>query len=371
MFPRIVFPSKEYRNAFTIVDRILKTDNYFAFEKKGDIKMWARIKRCCAMFAACGFLMIGGIGHAAAQAWQPDRPIDLVPPDAAGGAFDRVARALQSVIVQDKLSNQPTTVENRPGGGGTVAISYINSHGRDGVHVTLQALPLITNNISGLSSMGLRNVTPLALLLTEPMVFVVATDSPIKNGQDLAAQLRKDPSGVSIGVSSSPGGQSQLACALVAKAIGVDPKKLKIVFFDSGSEAVTAVMGGHITVAVAATGVAQGPSEAGKIRIIATPAATRQKGALANVPTWKEQGINAEFTTWRVLVGPEHMTPAQVAWWDQLLKKAILSPAWAQTAASNLWAVDYKNSAQTRDYLNQQEAYLDPLLHELGLAKQQ
>ena len=74
-----------------------------------------------------------------------------------------------------------------------------------------------------------------------------------------------------------------LALASVASP-GEDPAKLKIVFFDSGGEAATALMGGHITVAVTPAAVVLGPSKAGKIRMIGLPAATRQKGDLADIP---------------------------------------------------------------------------------------
>ena len=82
-------------------------------------------------------------------------------------------------------------------------------------------------------------------------------------------------------------------------------------FFDSGGEAATALMGGHITVAATpAPVVPLGPAQAGKVRMIAVPAAAeRLTGALADVPTWKEQGVNpVQFATWRVLVGPKGMT---------------------------------------------------------------
>src|SRR5262249_56294002 len=86
-------------------------------------------------------------------------------------------------------------------------------------------------------------------------------------------RLRRDPASVTVGVSSSPGGQSHIAAALVMQAVGLDPAKLKIVFFDSGGEAATALMGGHVTVAATPAPVVLGPSQAGKVRMIAVPPA--------------------------------------------------------------------------------------------------
>jgi len=156
---------------------------------------------------------------------------------------------------------------------------------------------------------------------------------------------------------------------LVLQAEGEDPAKLKIVFFDSGGEAATALMGGHITVAVTPAAVVLGPSQAGKIRMIGVPASTRQKGGLADVPTWKEQGIDVEFATWRVLVGPKGMTPEEIAWWDDKLGKATSSPEWAAAVDRNLWTADYKNSKDLRTFLDAEQTQLAALLKDLGLAK--
>jgi putative tricarboxylic transport membrane protein len=321
-------------------------------------------------FGAFGALLSAATASNAADSWKPTRPIQIVVPSAPGGGLDLVARTLQNVITQEKLSDQPITVLNRPGGGGTVGISYINSHHADGHYVTVQALPLVTNQITGLSKIGIADVTPLAVLFREPIIFAVAGDSALKSGQDVVALLRKDPTGVGMAVSSSPGGQSHIAAAMVVKAAGQDPHKLKIVFFDSGGEAMTALMGGHVSVAASPVGVAVGPAQAGKIRMIGIPQATRAPDELANVPTWKEQGIDVDFSTWRVLVGPKDMPAEQVAWWDNVLKKVMATPEWAAALKRNMWSADYRPSKQAAEFLKNENARLTPLLGELGLAKQ-
>ncbi|WP_206954484.1 tripartite tricarboxylate transporter substrate binding protein [Trinickia acidisoli] len=323
-----------------------------------------------AIVATCLALLGAQVTTArAADSWQPRRPVEIVVPSAAGGGLDLVGRTLQSVLEQQKLSSKPITVVNRPGGGGTVGLAYINSHQGDGDYVSVQALPLITNRITGQSTLGLDDVTPLAVLVTEQVVFSAPEDSPVKSGQDLLQMIKKNPSAVSFAVSSSPGGQSHDAAALVVKAAGVDPTKLKMVFFDSGGEAVTSLMGGHVTVAATPAGVVLGPSEAKRVRLIAIAGGHREQGALADVPTWKEQGVDVDFTTWRVLVGPKGMTPAEVAWWDNALQKATSSPQWAAAVKRNLWTADYRNSAATRVFLQNERTRLTPLLGELGLAK--
>lgn len=323
----------------------------------------AVLAMCTALLAAQAFPAL------AADAWEPHRPIEIVVPSAAGGGLDLVARTLQNAIVQEKLSSKPITVLNRPGGSGTVGIAYINNHHGDGHYVSVQALPLVTNQITGLSKVGIGDVTPLGMFVTEQVVFSVPASSPIKTGKDLIAMLKQNPQSVTIGVSSSPGGQSHDAAALVVKAAGQDPKKLKIVFFDSGGEAVTSLMGGHVTVTATPAGTVIGPSQSGRTRMIAVAGGERDGGALADVPTWKEQGLDVDFTTWRVLVGPKGMSADEIAWWDNVLQKATSSPEWAEAVKRNEWTAAYRNSAQTRQFLDDEAGRLGPLMGELGLAR--
>jgi putative tricarboxylic transport membrane protein len=227
--------------------------------RAGDIPRVSR-GRQVGMLLAFGAGIAAGHAGAARADWQPNRPVQVVVPSAPGGGLDLVGRTLQSVVTQDNLSTEPMVVINRPGGGGTVGIAYLNSHAGNGNYVSVQALPLITNRITGLSTIGVNDVTPLAVFVTEPIVFSVSADSPIKTGRDLITALRKNPSSISVAVSSSPGGQSHDAAALVLKTAGIDPKKLKIVFFDSGGEAITALMGNHVSVTATPLGVVLGPS---------------------------------------------------------------------------------------------------------------
>src|SRR5258708_12532458 len=173
----------------------------------------------------------GGYADAQDKTWRPQRALELVVPSAPGGGLDVTARTLQRLLQEAKLADQPTTVVNKPGGSGTIGIAYINQHKGDGHYICVQSPPLITNEIIGSSQLGLKDVTPVALLVTEEIIFSVGADSPIKSGKDLVAALQKDPDSVSIAVSSSPGGHSHAAAALLIKAIGGHAKNLKIGFF--------------------------------------------------------------------------------------------------------------------------------------------
>jgi putative tricarboxylic transport membrane protein len=329
----------------------------------------AHLWRALLVVASCAAMLAAWRAQAQGTDWQPTRPIEIVVPSAPGGGLDITGRTLQRLVQEGKYADYPATVVNKAGGSGTIGIAYINQHKADGHYICVQSPALLTNGITGTSAIGLKDVTPIALLVTEDIIFSVGADSPIKTGGDLVAQMKRDPASVSIAVSSSPGGHSHVAAALLAKAIGSDPKTLKMVFFGSGGEATTALMGGHVTVALTPASSILGHRQAGRVRVIGIAAASRLSGPFADVPTWKEQGVDIEFYAWRSLVGPRGMTPAQLAWWDATLAKVTASPQWQTDVERNQWTSNYKNSAETAAFFAAEHDKLAAVLGELGLAK--
>lgn len=305
----------------------------------------------------------------AAETWQPSRAIELVVPSAAGGGLDVTARVLQKIVHDLAVTDQPVNVLNKPGGGGVIGINYTNQHRADGHYLCVQSPGLLTNELVGTTPIGLKDVTPVAQLVDEEIIFTVKADSPIASGQDLAKRLGGDPASVALAMSSAPGGHSHICAALVTKAAGGDPRKLKTVFFNGGGEAVTALMGGHVTAIVTPASSILGPLAAGRVRVVAYAAAKRLPGQLAPVPTWQEQGINVVFSAWRGLSGPLGMTAAQRAWWDQTLTRVTAAPEWAKFVLQNEWTADYLDSAAVARHWQQEKERLAVVVAELDLVR--
>jgi putative tricarboxylic transport membrane protein len=275
---------------------------------------------------------------------------------------------MQSIIIKNELLNVPVNVVNKPGGGGSIAMFYMEQHAHDGVSLMMQTPELITNSITGISPLGPNDVTPLALLITDPIIFSVAAQSSITSGRVLLQRLKASPESVSIAMSGTSGDHSHIAVALIMKAIGCDPAKLKMVYYISGSECVTALIGNHVDVTITPSSSILGAMEAGLVRPIAVETGQRLPGALSSVPTWQEQGANVVFSSWRGVVGPKEMTSAQKAFWDNVFHQIVITPEWQTYAARNLWVTTYENSKDFVALLKTQEGPLRPMLTELGLA---
>src|SRR6267154_2577747 len=262
----------------------------------------------------------------AQKSWKPDRPVEIIVGTDPGSGFDRTARLLQKIWQTTHLVEQPVTVVNKAGGFGAIGWAYMNQRGRSGNVVAIMSPLLLTNKITGNMDLSYRDVTPLALLEDEEIAFAVFADSAIKTGGDFIARLRHDPSSVSIGVSGI-GGQNHVALALVAQAAGgIDLVKLKVVSFAGSGDVTTAVIGGHVE-STASPASTVGPQvQAGRMRAIGVSSERRIGGVLADVPTWREQGVDAVFSNWRGVVAPKGMTPEQIQYWDDLFAKTMETP---------------------------------------------
>ena len=135
--------------------------------------------------------------------WKPERTVEVVVFSAPGGGNDKTARLMQKIWSETKEVD--AIINNKVGGGGSVAYSYV-SHKVGDPHVLVVAQAgLNTNHISALSPVSYTDLTPLALVGTEPVGLTVRTDAPFKTVREFADQLEKDPQSLAISVGSTRG----------------------------------------------------------------------------------------------------------------------------------------------------------------------
>jgi putative tricarboxylic transport membrane protein len=306
-----------------------------------------------------------GMTAAYAQAWKPEKPVEIVVGSAAGGGNDKSARVIQKVWTDTKVVE--SVVSNKVGGGGTIAYTYVSLK-NDPHFIAVAQAGLITNHITGRSPLSLDDVTPLSYVGAEPVALTVRADSPYKNVKQFLEQLKKDPQSLSVSVGSTLGGTNHFAVALLAKSVGIDPKKLKLLVFGGGAESVTNLLGGHISAMSQLVNNSIPHHKAGTMRILCITTAKRSP-QIPDVPTCSEQAPNVVLEGWTVLVGPKKMTPAQVAGWEQIIQKATQSDDWKKYLTANSWDNDYMNAKDTAAYLKKDYEQSKALLIELGMAK--
>jgi putative tricarboxylic transport membrane protein len=303
---------------------------------------------------------------ASAQAWKPVKPIEVIVGTPPGGPLDGTARLIQALLDKRNLG-VPVTVQNRPGGGHAIAMTYLNQRG-DGHAIAMALTNLITNRIIGSNPLTYTDVTPLALLTSEYIGMSVKSDSPVKDGKELIARLRANPEALTFAITNRASG-NHIAAGAVLRAAGVDLKKVRFVSFKGSAETTVAVLGGHVDVVMATPTSTWRHVQAGNMRMLAVSSPRRLSGDFASVPTWKELGIEAVSANWRAVVGPKGLSAAQVAWWDETLGALVKTPEWQEALRKNQWEDEYLSSADTRRFFQEQYRQLEVLLGELGDAK--
>lgn len=303
------------------------------------------------------------------QDWKPERHVEFLVPAGPGAALDTAARQIKELVERDRLIPTSMLVTNKPGGGGMVAMGSLQAKPGDGHVLVTLTHSSINNKLVGEIALGYEDFTPLAILFDEFITVAVRADSSIKTGRDLVEALKKDPAALSVGVATSIGNHIHAAIAKPLKAAGVNIAKMTVVPFKSSADSMTNLLGGHLDV-VSASAVNVVPLlKAGKIRVIAVASSERLAGDLAGVPTWREQGVDAVYSSSQGVLGAKGLNAAQIRYWEATFKRLTDAPEWNAFLAKNHWKPRFLGHADALRYLDAESASARSLLGDLGLLR--
>jgi putative tricarboxylic transport membrane protein len=332
--------------------------------------MFERIVRGSWRSAA---LLIGAalpVAPAFAQ-WNPEKPIEIVAPSGPAGTSDSTARVIQRILQKHKLVSVSVNVVNKPGGGGNVALNYLNQHAGDGHYLLVATSASISNYIVGTSPYNHNDFTAVAMLFDDWMSVNVQAGSPIASGRDLIERLKQSPDSLAFGISNSRSGGNFTTLMTSLRAGGVDVRRVKTVIFAGGGATTQALLGGHVDAINTAPGNMVEFLKAGKLRTLAISGSKRLWGPFASVPTWREQGVPADGGSWRGIQGPKGMTPAQLVFWDGVFRKLVRTEDWKKDLEDHFWVDAYAPASEAKRILDREFSEFKSILTELGMAKVQ
>ena len=280
-----------------------------------------------AALAAAGALPLSAQAAAAIKMMLPANP---------GGGWDTTGRALGKAL-QDAGVASSVTYDNKGGAAGAIGLAqFVNGSKGDPNAMMVMGAVMLGGIITGKPPVNLSQATPLARLTSEYNVFVLPANSPFKNMAEVVAQLKKDPGSVKWG-GGSRGSTEHIAAAMIAREVGVDPAKINYVAFRGGGEAISAILGGNVTVGGSGFSEFAEYIATGKMKPIGVTSAQRLKGAASSIPTLKEQGINVEIGNWRGVYGAPGISKVQREELVAQIEKATKSKAWAEALQKNDW----------------------------------
>lgn len=316
--------------------------------------------------------MAGCSGQSSSQKsdgpWKPTKAIEIVAPAGAGGGWDTTARMAAKVFEEDKLIDKGVGVVNKPGGGGAVAWSSVFAQ-KDPHQMFVASPPLLLVPLNGQSKYGYEDFTPLANMIADYGAFAVNADAKWNNLNELFEDMKKDPSSISIVGTSAPGSMDHIQFVKVAKAAGVDVKKIKYVSDQDGG-ALTQLLNGSVQVFSTGVGETIEQVKAGKIKVLGVTSEERMTGeVLKDIPTVKEQGIDATFINWRGFFGPPDMSDAEIKYYEDKFKALNDSEGWKEIRENFGWNEMFMTSSEYNDFLKEQNDEMKALLDEIGLGQ--
>jgi putative tricarboxylic transport membrane protein len=288
----------------------------------------------------------------------------MMVPNSPGGGYDLTARTAVKIMEDDDITGR-VEVFNVLGAGGTVAMARLMNEKGNGDLMMTMGLGVVGATYTNGSKIKASDATALAKLIEDPGAIFVPADSPFKTVQDFVAAWKADPSKVTIGGGSSPGGPDHLFPMELAKAVGVDPKAVNFITYDGGGDLLTALLGKKVTVGTSSPGELIDQIEAGQLRVLAVSSDQRVEGI--DAPTLKESGIDLTFANWRGVLAPPGISDGAKNAMIKVLEELHGTQQWKDALVKNGWTDAFVTGAPFEQFLKDQDNRVSSTLTELGL----
>ncbi|GAP37667.1 Bug family tripartite tricarboxylate transporter substrate binding protein [Piscinibacter sakaiensis] len=256
----------------------------------------------------------------------PERPITFICPWAAGGTADVTMRAL--CVAAGRALGQTVVVENRTGASGMLGLRAMASAKPDGY--TVGQVPISVTRFSQLGSVALdpmKDLSYIARVSGQTFGIAVLAGAPWQSAKDLVAAAKAKPGTITY-ASAGIGGATHVGMEEFLIAAGAQMNHIP---FKGGSEALQAVLGGHVEVLADSSSWAP-HVQSGKMRLLATWGEQRT-ASFKDVPTLKELGWNVVVDAPNGIAAPRGVEPAVLARLREAFRAAAASPEFAAACA--------------------------------------
>lgn len=288
----------------------------------------------------------------------------MMVPNSPGGGYDLTARTAVKIMESTDITGR-VEVFNVIGAGGTVAMARLMNERGNGDLMMTMGLGVVGATYTNGSNIKASDATALAKLIEDPGGVFVPADSPFKTIHDFIAAWKADPSKVTIGGGSSPGGPDHLFPMELAEAVGVDPKSVNFVTYDGGGDLLTALLGKKITAGTSSPGELIDQIEAGQLRVLAVSSNERVEGV--DAPTLKESGIDLTFANWRGVLAPPGISDDARQSMVKVLEELHDTQEWKEALVRNGWTDAFMTGPDFEQFLKDQDTRVASTLTELGL----
>ena len=307
----------------------------------------------------------------AALAWEPVKPVEFVVPAGTGGGADQMARFIQGVVAKNKLMAQPIIVVNKSGGAGAEGFLDVKADKGNPHKLVITLSNLFTTPLATGVPFNWRDLTPVTMLALDEFVLWVNAESPHKTAKAFLDAVKAQPDkAVKMGGTGSKQ-EDQIITVMIEKAAG---KKITYIPYKGGGEVAVQLVGNHVDATVNNPIEAESHWRAGKLRALCVmdkdkmpyPAKLTATQSWQDVPTCASAGLPVDYLMLRGIFMPPGVTPEQVAFYVELLKKVRATPEWKDFMDKGAFKQTTLAGAEFVDWLGKNEQAHRVLMKEAG-----
>ncbi|AUC52132.1 C4-dicarboxylate ABC transporter substrate-binding protein [Sagittula sp. P11] len=311
------------------------------------------------------------VGVSALAASAQENP-ECIAPANPGGGWDFTCRQVGKSLQDLGLIDKTMQVVNLAGGGGGVAYAEVVNKRNDSNDLIVAASSATATRLAQGAYPGntMDQVRWLASVGADYGVIAVAADSEIDTLPALLDQIKADPTTISVAGGSAVGGWDHLKVLIAANAYGIDDvRSIKYIAFDGGGEAVTQLLAGSVQAFTGDISEAKGFVDSGDIKVIAVLAPERLGGEFSEMPTAKEQGVDAIGANWRGFYAPGGMSDEAYDAWVSKIGELYASDEWKAVMETNGLAPLDLQGADFQAFVEESVAKIQSISKEIGIIK--
>ncbi|MEX0624367.1 Bug family tripartite tricarboxylate transporter substrate binding protein [Saccharospirillum sp.] len=322
-----------------------------------------KLKQTLSLLAAAAFSV-------SAMAWEPSGRVECIAPSDPGGGWDFTCRSVGNVLEELGMVSGSVQTTNMAGAGGGVAFAHTVSKRNDDSKLLVAASTATTTRLAQQQFPGMNAgmVKWVGALGADYGIIAVSQDSDYQNLNDLMDAVKENPRNVKFAGGSANGGWDHLKVLIAAKAAGAGSlPNIPYLSYNNGGEAMTQVIGGHVDAFTGDISEATGFIDSGDLRVLAVLAEDRLPGKFSDIPTAREQGIDALGPNWRGFFMPIDADPEAKAYWVNAIDELYASDEWKAVMVRNGLIPFHPPADEFEAFVTQQVADIETLSREIGL----
>jgi putative tricarboxylic transport membrane protein len=331
---------------------------------------WSGVAAVCAGALALPLAMQAP--PAAAQAWEPTKPVQFIIPAGTGGGADQMARFIQGVVAKNNLAKQPIITVNKGGGAGAEGFLEVKKSAGDPHNIIITLSNLFTTPLATGVPFSWKDLTPVAMLALDQFVLWVPADAPYKTPKDYidAVKAGADKSFKMGGTGSKQ--EDQIITVALEKLTA--PKKFTYIPFGGGGAVAVQLVGKHINSSVNNPIEAVSQWKAGNLKPLCIFDGKRSvykdkvtaEMAWSDIPTCKEGGVDTEYQMLRGIFMSPGVKAEHTAYYIDLFKKVMATEDWKTFMKNGAFNQTFMTGDQFKTWVEANDKRHYELMKEAG-----